>query len=282
MKLLKILLVFLAFSLAAAPAAAAAATASGNRELSLLAINIGKGDALLLRCGSSVYLVDTGKKKLADTLISVLEAEGVSRLTGVIITHTDKDHVGGLKKLANSGIAIDNVYSSAFCAEEDSVHPVEKAVKDAGLKVTWLSAGDALPLDGGSLTVLGPLVRDGEKENNNSLVLLAEGGGGSMLLAGDMEFPEETSLLNAGLVPHADVLKIGNHGEDDATSNAFISAVNPSLAVISTNSEEEPDTPSRRVLKLLASYGIPVLVTQDAASGVLVTLRNGEISYEMK
>ena len=79
MKLLKILLVFLAFSLAAAPAAAAAATASGNRELSLLAINIGKGDALLLRCGSSVYLVDTGKKKQADTLISVLEAEGVSR-----------------------------------------------------------------------------------------------------------------------------------------------------------------------------------------------------------
>ena len=282
MKLLKILLVFLAFSLAAAPAAAAAAAASGNRELSLLAINIGKGDALLLRCGSSVYLVDTGKKKQADTLISVLEAEGVSRLTGVIITHTDKDHVGGLKKLANSGIAIDNVYSSAFCAEEDPVHPVEKAVKDAGLKVSWLSAGDALPLDGGSLTVLGPLVRDGEKENNNSLVLLAEGGGGSMLLAGDMEFPEETSLLNAGLVPHADVLKIGNHGEDDATSNAFISAVKPSLAVISTNSAQEPDTPDPRVLRLLASWDVTVLVTQDSALGVLVTIRDGQIETEIK
>ena len=103
-----------------------------------------------------------------------------------------------------------------------------------------------------------------------------------MLLAGDMEFPEETSLLNAGLIPHADVLKIGNHGEDDATSNAFISAVKPSLAVISTNSDEEPDTPSPRVLKLLASYGIPVLVTQDASTGVLITLKGGEISTEMK
>ena len=43
-----------------------------------------------------------------------------------------------------------------------------------------------------------------------------------MLLAGDMEFPEEESLMAAGLIPHADVLKIGNHGEDDATSEAYM------------------------------------------------------------
>lgn len=282
MKLLSVLLLSLALSLAATPAAGTAETTSGDQELSLLAINVGKGDALLLRCGSSCYLVDTGKKKQADTLIDILKAEGISRLTGIIITHTDKDHIGGLKKLVNSGIVIGAVYSSAFCAEEDPVHPAEKAVKGSGLKVVYLSAGDSLPLDGGALTVIGPLERDGEKENNNSLVLFAEGGGGSMLLTGDMEFPEETSLLDAGLVPHADVLKIGNHGEDDATSNAFVSAVKPALAVISTNSEEEPDTPSSRVLKLLASYEIPVLITQDAPAGVLVTLKNGKIAFEMK
>ena len=106
--------------------------------------------------------------------------------------------------------------------------------------------------------LIGPLEKDEELENNNSLVLLAEGGGGSMLLTGDMEFPEESSLLNAGAIPRADVLKIGNHGEGDATSNAFVNAVQPSLAVISTNSDDEPDTPSPRVLRLLASWDIPV------------------------
>ena len=78
------------------------------------------------------------------------------------------------------------------------------------------------------------------------------------------------------------MLKIGNHGEGDATSRALLAAVNPSLAVISTNTEDEPDTPDPRVLKELKNMGIPVLITQDSQTGILVTLRNGEILTEMK
>ena len=251
--------------------------------LSLLAINVRKADALLLRSGVSAYLIDTGTKESYDKLYAVLKQEGIERLTGVIITHTDKDHAGGFAQLVDSDIEIENVYASAYYnKKKESKHPAVKALKGTGRKVVFLASGDELPLDGGSLKVLGPLEKDEEAENNNSLVLLAEGGGGSMLLAGDMEFPEEDSLLKAGLIPRADILKVANHGENDATSNALISAVKPSLAVISTNTEDEPDTPSRRVLKLLASWDIPVLVTQDTANGILVTISNGNISTEMK
>ena len=61
---------------------------------------------------------------------------------------------------------------------------------------TRLKAGDVLPLGEGLLRVIGPLTQS-ETENCNSLVLVAEASGGKMLLAGDMEFPEENSLLNA-------------------------------------------------------------------------------------
>ena len=251
--------------------------------LSLLAINVRKADALLLRSGDSAYLIDTGTEESYGKLYSVLKREGIDRLTGVIITHTDKDHAGGIAQLVDSDIEIENVYASAYYnKKKESKHPAVKALKGTGRSVVFLASGDELPLDGGSLKVLGPLEKDGEKENNNSLVLLAEGGGGSMLLAGDMEFPEEDSLLKAGLIPHADVLKVGNHGEDDATSNALIAAIRPSLAVISTNTDDEPDTPSPRVLRLLASWDIPVLVTQDTENGVLVTISGGRITTEMK
>ena len=251
--------------------------------LSLLAINVRKADALLLRSGNSVYLIDTGTEESFARLYSVLKREGIDRLTGVIITHTDKDHAGGIAQLVDSDIEIENVYASAYYnKKKESKHPAVKALKGTGRSVVFLASGDELPLDGGSLKVLGPLEKDGEKENNNSLVLLAEGGGGSMLLAGDMEFPEEDSLLKAGLIPHADVLKVGNHGEDDATSNALIAAIRPSLAVISTNTDDEPDTPSPRVLRLLASWDIPVLVTQDTENGVLITISGGRITTEMK
>ena len=256
---------------------------AAETALSLLAINVRKADALLLRSGDSAYLIDTGTEESFARLYSVLKREGIDRLTGVIITHTDKDHAGGIAQLVDSDIEIENVYASAYYnKKKESKHPAVKALKGTGRSVVFLASGDELPLDGGSLKVLGPLEKDGEKENNNSLVLLAEGGGGSMLLAGDMEFPEEDSLLKAGLIPHADVLKVGNHGEDDATSNALIAAIRPSLAVISTNTDDEPDTPSPRVLRLLASWDIPVLVTQDTENGVLITISGGRITTEMK
>ena len=257
---------------------------AGENEMSLLAINVRKADALLLRCGTSAYLIDTGTKKSADDMLAVLRGEGITRLNGVILTHTHADHVGGLKALLESGIEIENIYTSKYYVlkKEDGKHPVDKAIKKKDYEVTYLAAGDTLPLDGGKLTVVGPLEKNEEAENCNSLVLLAEGGGGSILLTGDMEFPEEASLLDAGLIPHADVLKIANHGESDATSDALVAAVSPSLAVISTNTVDEPDTPDPRVMRLLSGAKVPVLITQDSEQGILVTLRNGEIITEIK
>ena len=262
------------------PALSALGEAENGTGLSLLAINVGKADALLLRSGSTAYLIDTGTKKSYERLERVLRREGVDRLTGVLLTHTDSDHVGGLKQLLASDISVDAVYASAYFNKKK--HPAEKALKKSDQEVHYLKAGDSLPLDGGTLEVLGPLEPNDAKENCNSLVLLATGGGGSMLLTGDMEFPEEQSLLSAGLIPRADVLKVGNHGEGDATSDALIAAVQPKLAVISTNTVEEPDTPDPRVLTLLSRWKVPVLQTQEAENGVRVTLLEGRIETALE
>ena len=171
-----IVILMLALSLLLPPASAEPA---GSTELSLLAINVRKADALLLRSGESAYLIDTGSKKSADTLISVLRSEGIDRLNGVIITHTHADHTGGLKALLDSGIVIERIYTSKYYVlkKEDGKHPVEKAIRKKDYDVVYLAGGDELPLDGGKLTVLGPLTLNEEAENCNSLVLLAEGGG---------------------------------------------------------------------------------------------------------
>ena len=276
--LLTLLVTFLVF-----PSVPTVGAENEPSSLSLLAINVRKADALLLRSGNSAYLIDTGSEESSPALLAALRSEGVSRLSGVILTHTHKDHVGGLEALLASGITIDQVYASGYYnKKKESKHPAVKALKGTGREVAFLFAGDTLPLDGGILTVIGPLEQDTEDENNNSLVLLAEGGGGKILLAGDMEFPEENSLLKAGAVPAADVLKVGNHGEDDATSYELVTTVSPSLAVISTNSDDEPDTPSPRVLQVLSACGVNTVFTEGTQLGVEITVRNGEISTENK
>ena len=257
-------------------------TAARADEMSLLAFNVGKADSLLLRCGDSCYLIDTGRGKHSELLQEGLETLGVTRLDGVIITHMDSDHVGGLKKLLKSDLSIDHIYLPALYLpeEEGKENPGVKAAKKQGYEAELLQGGDELPLDGGSLKVLGPLKPAGDKEDNNSLVLLAQAAGGSMLLAGDMEFPEEAVLLNAGVIPRADVLKVGNHGDDDATSEALLSQVQPKIAVISTSTEEKASTPAERVLRALAAWKTEVYQTQEAEWGILVTLRDGEILAE--
>lgn len=258
-----------------------ASCAQAEGDVSLLAINVGKADALLLRSGTSAYLIDTGTEASWGQLSRALKVEGITRLDGVIVTHTDGDHAGGAQALAMSSIQVDGWYAPVWYTRKESKHKVILASALRNEEVTWLSGGSTLPLDGGSITVLGP-IEPSEKENNNSLVLLVEAGGGRMLLTGDMEFPEEQTLLEAGLIPACQVLKVGNHGEDDATSAALIQAVQPKLAVISTNSMEEPDTPSARVMTLLQNAGAKVVQTQDAQAGVLVVMRDSRAEASLR
>lgn len=253
------------------------AAAEAGSPLTLIALNVGKGDCLLLHSGETMYMIDVGLIENWGMVSSALKQMGVTHLNGVIITHTDDDHAGGAWALAMSGIEIGGWYAPKFYTDvKESKHPVKLAAALRG-EITWLEAGDTLPLDGGKLTVIGPRSLNKDAENCNSVVLLAEGGGGRMLLTGDMEFPEEEELLRAGVIPQCEVLKVGNHGEDDATSEALVQQVRPEIAVISTNTVAEPDTPSDRVMSLLRRSGVTVYQTQNAPVGVMVTLQGGRV-----
>ena len=279
MWMLLVLLLMLAFT---ATALAESPYEKADKPLTLFAVNVGKGDALLLNCGAETYLIDAGLQENWGDLSRALKTLQVTRLTGVILTHTDKDHAGGLLPLATSSIEVEAWYAPAYYADikKESKHPAVEAAALRGQKVNFLRAGDELPLGNGKLTVIGPISAS-EVENCNSLVLIAEASGGRMLLTGDMEFPEEEELLAAGAIPPCSVLKIANHGESDATSAELIRAVQPEIAVISTSTSAEPDTPSGRVLALLSSARTKFYQTQEAQSGVLVTIDQGEVTANL-
>ncbi len=274
-----LLLVFILSSLLA-PAAAAGA----GEEMSLYVLNVGKADSMILRSGENIYLIDTGRGRTMDVTESALKEEGITHLDAVIITHMDSDHVGGLKKLLKSDVTLDHIYVPAYYLQEekDKENPAIKAAEKQGRETEILEAGQTLPLGEGKITVLGPISPATDKEDNNSLVLLAEAAGGSILLGGDMEFPEEAALLRAGVIPRADVLKVPNHGDGDATSEEFLRAVQPKIAVISTSTEEKETTPDPRIMELLEQMNVETYQTQDSRTGVLVTLRDGEAAVELR
>ena len=256
---------------------------TAQAQVELFAVNVGKGDALVVRAGDYTCLIDTGKEKAQEQLEVALKALGVEALDAVFITHTDKDHVGGLKWLRESDIEIRAIYASRYYPNTtEKKHPAVKAAKKLDLTVNWLGAGDSVPLgdSGAVFRVLAPAMEIPDDEDDNSLVMMLESPDGRILLTGDMEHVEEAALLSSGADLRCDVLKVANHGDSDATSAALIAACAPSVALISTDSAEKPGTPDAGVVRNLQGIGCAVCVTQDASLGIRVTLDGGRVAVE--
>ena len=256
---------------------------TAQAQVELFAVNVGKGDALVVRAGDYTCLIDTGKEKAQEQLEVALKALGVEALDAVFITHTDKDHVGGLKWLRESDIEIRAIYASRYYPNTtEKKHPAVKAAKKLDLTVNWLGAGDSVPLgdSGAVFRVLAPEMEIPDDEDDNSLVMMLESPDGRILLTGDMEHVEEVALLSSGVDLRCDVLKVANHGDSDATSAALIAACAPSVALISTDSAEKPGTPDAGIVRNLQGIGCAVCVTQDASLGIRVTLDGGRVAVE--
>ena len=215
---------------------------------------------------------------IQEAIAASLARMGVERLDAVFVTHTDNDHTGGLDWLAASDIPVGAWYASAmYTGVKEKKHPVAQAAAARGQAVQWLRRGDAVPMgdSGATLEVLAPDSLFEDKDDNNSLVMMLESPAGRMLLAGDMELPEEAELLSQGDDLGCAVLKVANHGDDDTTSAAFAKAASAQLAVISTDSQEKPDTPDPGVVSRLQAAGSQVIVTEDSGLGLAVTLSGG-------
>ncbi len=244
----------------------------------LICLNIGKADCMLLLYQNEAYLIDTGYEQNWPALETMLRQYGVTRLNGVFLTHCHEDHEGGLLALAQSDIPVDAWYAARiYYGVNENLHPAVQAAAVRKESVTWLDAGNRIAVGSdGAFSVLGPLSLDATNENNNSLVMRFSCGQGSILFTGDMKEDEEYELLQSGAFSSCDVLKVGHHGDNNATGKQMLKIVQPDAAVILTDSREEPDTPASSTLKRLEKVGCTSYISQDFSDALLITLKKGQ------
>lgn len=236
--------------------------------------DVGKADAALIEMpGGARILIDAGTNKAGKQLAARLEQEGVERIDWMIITHFDKDHVGGADKILE-GVEVAEVLMPDYDKESKQLAQLEEALAASpGTRVTRLSAGEqtAIELDGVHLrvtaaheTYYGP-----DEENDFSLCTTLTYGRTRFLFPGDAEDARQREILSEGDVA-CDVLKVPYHGRWVGASRDFLTATSPRIAFI-TESDEEPS--DGQAAALLEQLGCAVYSARD---GDLTVLSDGE------
>ena len=243
-----------------------AAPPSGD-GFSILFLDVGQADSMLVTCGDSHMLVDGGNVADSSLVASVLLSREIDTLDYVVCTHAHEDHVGGLSG-ALSVARAETILSPVTEAGSNAFSDFARLAAEQGTAITVPEPDATYGLGDASFQILGPR-QPHDDANNTSLVLMVSYGDTRFLLTGDMERDAELELLDAGCDLQADLLKVGHHGSDTSTSYVFLNAVMPQYAVIQVGAGNDYGHPREEVLSRLRDAGVTVYRT-DLQGDILV------------
>ena len=261
-------------------------------------IDVGQGLAVLLEYGGRFALYDTGPDSVG--VVDSLVARGVDTLEWVVMSHSHRDHAGGILELGGAAgsvwagnaprVHVRHLYVGPDTAGgfvRDSVLglarrfdiPVDTLVRGSSLgQISGcgsIAGGDCAGSgDAPQFDVLWPPDYVHESGNPASVVLRAEFGAASMLLTGDLDSAGERRLLELSPTLSADLLQVPHHGSAGSSSLRFVAQVAPDYAVASVGAGNSYGHPREEVVR---KYGY---VLGDTAR-FFRTDRDGTVEFEL-
>ena len=216
-------------------------------------VDVGQGQCVLLQCAERTYMVDCGgdyDEGTADKAASVLLSQGIFRLDGLILTHYDRDHVGGAQYLL-SRIPADMLILPQVrgTPEQDIIDAYggTPIIGDQDMTISWADA---------EITVYAS--QNTKSNNESSLCVLFHTKKCDILITGDRSAAAEALLLWHADIPKLDALVVGHHGAETSTSEALLAATQPKVALISVGEDNQYGHPAQKVLERLKLYGCEI------------------------
>ena len=244
--------------------------------LRLWVLDVGQGDALLLQTPTGrTALIDGGPSATTlNTAIGRHVPFWQNSLDLVVLTSPKEDSITGLVALLGRR-KVEQIVQTEFTPTTSVQGAWQEAVAQSSARLSTATRGDVITFDkesGLALRVLYPPTGDATGEEPISMRL--EYDGTSVLLASNMSEQDEMRLLALSTADElkSDVLMVGRHGSDGATTPRFIAAVKPQAAIISVGVDNRTNDPSPEVLQRLI----------DAGARTYRTDQNGEIELDLK
>ena len=246
--------------------------------LTVTILKVGKADAIILSDESHTMVIDCGEEDDGQEVVGFLQEKGISYIDCLLITHFDKDHVGGADAVTDAmeiGRILLPDYEGTHSEYADFLAALQRN------NCTPESLTDSVSFSFGEASVLvePPLsydVPDPDKEYDNdfSLITTVTHGENRLLFTGDIEKQRIGEWVGSGAASPCDFLKVPHHGDYNKALESLFDAVEPSYAVITCSDKNPPD---EKTLELLKSRGTKTLLTKDGDITVISDGRSLEI-----
>ena len=229
---------------------------------SVTVLDVGQADAILVRQGGTVALVDCG---LDGRVVSALVRNNVHHIDAVFVTHWDEDHWGGLPAV------LEQFSVGTIAVAADALKDAPDEVLDRpGVLYRQVSRGDMVDIGAFHACVMWPFESVDGEGNEDSLVLLLtyaqEGKQLRMLLTGDAELDQEREFAQD--VGDIDVLKLGHHGSKVSVDTDLLGTLKPELSIASAGEGNRYGHPS----------DVCIDAVRDAGGAFACTIEQGDIT----
>lgn len=234
-----------------------------DSEFQIHYLNVGQSDCTLVICNNHTLIIDTGTYHQIDEIYNTLRTLGIQKIDYIVITHQHDDHMGSAASIIRD-YPVDNIIMPKL-SEINMVTTLEYEellTVISQREVTAIPAEPGLDFQLGDANVhfYAPLKQD-KNINNMSAVLKITYGETSFLFQGDAEKKVENALLNTEEDLSADVIKLGHHGSSTSSTDKYIKAVAPKIAIASCGYNNDYGHPNKNTLKTLNKYEVDIFVT---------------------
>ncbi len=223
-------------------------------------LDVGQGQCVLLQAGGKNYMVDCGghsDDQVADLAAQTLLSQGVFSLDGVIVTHYDMDHCGGLPGFL-SRIPAQRLYLPDVADPGTIRRQLEERYSE---RICWIAPMEICTAEEGLVTVFAG--RQRTSDNEKSLCVLFQPENCDILITADRSGVGERALLGQTQLPQLEVLVVGHHGAKDSACLELLAATGPEIAIISTDGDNNYGHPSQETLDRLERFGCEILRTDQ-------------------